>query len=81
MFHFHKYKKLNKKVFSSYQESLAWESKDYTIYDLYSCTKCKKVVYSEIYTHHTYSYKQSIDFEEKLLDLNIESNMDYMLKN
>lgn len=77
MFHFHKYEKINKKIYIP-QEILLGDKK-YEIYDLYKCKNCGKILYKLVYRHYTYKVYESIKFEQKLRDLDVQSNMDYLL--
>lgn len=76
---FHKYEKINKKVYTT--KKISFYTEEYDIYDLYKCKKCGKIEYNLICTHDTYTINQSIDFERKLKDLDIQNNMDYILSN
>jgi len=77
MFHFHKYEKLNKKVYT--KDEALFGDKLYKIFNLSKCRKCDKLQYNLVCRHFTNDKFESMDYERKLRNLKIESNMDYLL--
>jgi len=80
MIHFHKYKKVEQKIYNS-KEGYMPNTYYYTVYAIYKCEKCDKLKYKEIVNKLTYSFLESMKYKEYLKELGVISYTEYIIKN